>query len=392
MRQKRLASQILDLRIESENKMAQPEDPRQPEVPKSNENEGPIGTVGEESIGLASRWCAYNQTRQRFVSTRIEKAGFSPADLDECLTSLTPGSVGAVWIVPSRYISPASVRAPLDLLYLDRNYRVIDAVESFPISPDSPSSTLAASILVLPADAIASGKISPGDCLIVCTPEKMKQRLHEMAGETNAATRNGDSARDKTDQGAEDELRATFDADRQTSAGKSPGGVPHEPEFPSPVLNAPIPPENTTPFREPGKGKKNWLRRLLWGDPPEPRRTSRESLSWLAVYFFTGGTPVAHAVRDVSLTGLYVLTEERWYLGTLIRMTLTDRRDPSADRSITLNAKVVRWGADGVGLEFVLQDDKTLDACMTGTPDERFVQVSKVKVEEFLRRIKSGTR
>jgi len=36
-------------------------------------------------------------------------------------------------------------------------------------------------------------------------------------------------------------------------------------------------------------------------------------------------------------------------------MTLTDRREPTVERSITVNACVVRWGNDGVGLQFVLQ-------------------------------------
>ena len=73
-------------------------------------------------------------------------------------------------------------------------------------------------------------------------------------------------------------------------------------------------------------------------------------------HFFTGGAPVAHEIRDVSSTGLYVITTERWYPGTIIRMTLSkpDVGQPPAERSITIQAESMRWGNDGVGLRFVL--------------------------------------
>jgi hypothetical protein len=52
---------------------------------------------------------------------------------------------------------------------------------------------------------------------------------------------------------------------------------------------------------------------------------------------------------------MYVVTEERWYLGTQVRITLTKTLEdgPRAGRSITVMATAVRWGNDGVGLEFV---------------------------------------
>jgi hypothetical protein len=70
---------------------------------------------------------------------------------------------------------------------------------------------------------------------------------------------------------------------------------------------------------------------------------------------------LAHRIRDISSTGLYLLTEQRWYPGTLVRLLL--QRDGVAetdpDRSITVNAKVVRSGTDGVGLTLVLPDKQT---------------------------------
>jgi len=39
-------------------------------------------------------------------------------------------------------------------------------------------------------------------------------------------------------------------------------------------------------------------------------------------------------VRDISPTGMFIVTEERWYWcpsGTVIRVTLTDRHNPTRD-------------------------------------------------------------
>jgi hypothetical protein len=52
---------------------------------------------------------------------------------------------------------------------------------------------------------------------------------------------------------------------------------------------------------------------------------------------------------------MYVVTEERWYPGTQIRITLTKTLEDGsrAGQSITVMATAVRSGNDGVGLEFV---------------------------------------
>ena len=67
-----------------------------------------------------------------------------------------------------------------------------------------------------------------------------------------------------------------------------------------------------------------------------------------------------HSIRDISSTGLFLVTEERWYPGTVVMMTLQKRGEPvdSPDRSIAVQSRAVRWGEDGVGLQFVLPDPK----------------------------------
>jgi hypothetical protein len=100
---------------------------------------------------------------------------------------------------------------------------------------------------------------------------------------------------------------------------------------------------------------KNWLKRW-WS--PDPRKAPREAVSGLAAYYWTGAAPVPHRIRDISATGLYLVTEERWYPGTLVLMTLqrTDCGEETKERSIYVHSRAVRWGNDGVGLQFILPD------------------------------------
>jgi PilZ domain len=103
--------------------------------------------------------------------------------------------------------------------------------------------------------------------------------------------------------------------------------------------------------------KRSWLERWLFPDTSDQDKRSgaRKPAPGLVAHFWTGGPPKSQPVRDISATGMYVVTEERWYLGTQIRITLTKTLDegPRAERSITVMATAVRWGDDGVGLEFV---------------------------------------
>ena len=98
---------------------------------------------------------------------------------------------------------------------------------------------------------------------------------------------------------------------------------------------------------------KNWFEELMAGNQ---RRPQRYVAPRLVAYFFDGGTPVAHCIRDVSSSGMYLLTTQRWYPGTLVTMTLqrTEKDEAGVRQSITVQARVMRSGEDGVGLRFVV--------------------------------------
>ena len=134
------------------------------------------------------------------------------------------------------------------------------------------------------------------------------------------------------------------------------------------------------------------MQRLLRHRDPDERRVSeRLSVPGLVAYFFTGGAPAPHGIRDISSDGIYVVTDERWYLGTVIRITLTDQREPSFEKSFTLNARVVRWGNDGVGLKFVVEDEKGRRKGRMPTEELQAEAVKKTLVEQYLVQLRTCT-
>ena len=97
---------------------------------------------------------------------------------------------------------------------------------------------------------------------------------------------------------------------------------------------------------------KRWIE---WLFSEDRRRATRYQSLPLVAYYWDGAEPEAHGVLDASLTGLYLLTKQRWYPGTVVTMTLQRTHAAATDpeRSIAVNAKVVRSDADGVGLAFL---------------------------------------
>ena len=92
----------------------------------------------------------------------------------------------------------------------------------------------------------------------------------------------------------------------------------------------------------------------------DKRKAGRRPAPTLGAYYWTNSSPEEHEIRDISETGLYLVTEERWYPGTVVMVTLQrkDLPENSPGRTLAVHSKAVRWGEDGVGLEFVPFDSK----------------------------------
>jgi hypothetical protein len=85
----------------------------------------------------------------------------------------------------------------------------------------------------------------------------------------------------------------------------------------------------------------------------------------LVAYYWDGAAPMSHTIQNISLTGFYLVTAERWLPGTMVTMTL-QRTDIALGHSgtkthIAVLSKVVRHDEEGVGFTFVPLDGHSGD-------------------------------
>ncbi|HUD56091.1 MAG TPA: PilZ domain-containing protein [Terracidiphilus sp.] len=276
-----------------------------------------------------------------------------------------------LWMIPYRGILPAHVHSPVDLVYLDSNYRVIQEIESFLTSTVEPLKDEAASALVLPAHTIYSSQTQPGDQMVICVADEMERRLERLSGSI-ASMSNSQSVV----------------ATKEKHSGN--GSSAHAPlQIRSASRQTTDQGKDTMDNLGLKTGKRGsllgWIQNWLSSDR---RRAPRQPLPGLVAYYWTGSTPRAYQIADISSSGFYVLTEERWFPGTMVLMTLqrTDSAGKNLDDSIAVQSRVVRWGSDGLGLAFVLS--KAVDPNSGESMREN--GADKKMLERFLERLKDS--
>jgi hypothetical protein len=126
------------------------------------------------------------------------------------------------------------------------------------------------------------------------------------------------------------------------------------------------------------KELSTWVGTVL---SPHKRRSTRFVKPPLAVYYWTGDQPEPREIANISSSGLYLLTDERWYPGTRVSMTLqrTDLDNKARKEWISVDVRIVRYGADGVGGAFLFSDSGTQgfansDNCADKKTLERFIK------------------
>jgi hypothetical protein len=260
--------------------------------------------------------------------------------LKDLIETLALNSSEGLWIMPFRGIPATGMRTPLDLIYLDPDGIVIDIEESFLLARDVPWNPLAASVLALPCHTVYSSQTQPGDRILIHTAGEMVLRLERLSNPTMHSL------------GGAALLRETplwsggpgiLELQDRSKSRHTPSVQQYEVGLIEP---------RTRTFKPP----KNWLERWWF---PDPRRAPREPVNDLAAYYWTGAPPTPHRIRDINSCGLYLVTEERWYPGTLVLMTLQRTKcgeSKNIEHSIHVYTRAVRWDKDGVGFQFVLND------------------------------------
>ncbi len=97
-----------------------------------------------------------------------------------------------------------------------------------------------------------------------------------------------------------------------------------------------------------GQWLKTWISNL------KDRRESKRMSLPLVAYYWNGSTPQAYQVRCVSQTGAYIVTSDRWYMGTVLQLTVHygDGSVPGSPCQV-VRAKLVRFGPEGFAVRFM---------------------------------------
>jgi len=128
--------------------------------------------------------CAYNMSRGCRVSSKVTASdcGNEPFKLMKMmLDGLAKDPEGGFWLNRLSH-SPQIVRLfPFDFVYLDSEFKIVQAVE-LPAEALLPRfHPSAASALILPINSLSSSGTVEGDRLVVCTEEELEHRIAESA-------------------------------------------------------------------------------------------------------------------------------------------------------------------------------------------------------------------
>ncbi len=126
-------------------------------------------------------YCVYNQTRECFLSLGVTPADTTLLRLKGLIGRMKLRFDEGLWVVPSVGVHTIGVLFPVDLIYLNDRYCVIEMVEHFPRFRIAPIRPHAASVLELPTHTLYSSQTQTGDQLLICTVEEMADRLSSAA-------------------------------------------------------------------------------------------------------------------------------------------------------------------------------------------------------------------
>jgi uncharacterized protein len=110
---------------------------------------------------------AFNQTRKRFLATRLAVAQTHWSRLRGLLgvSENDFRNGGGLWIRPCRGVHTLAMRFPIDVVYLDRAGIVVHLVHDLHPWRFSPIRMQAASVLELPSHTVARTETALGDAI-----------------------------------------------------------------------------------------------------------------------------------------------------------------------------------------------------------------------------------
>jgi len=143
------------------------------------------------------------------------------------------------------------------------------------------------------------------------------------------------------------------------------------------------------------KSLRSWFEKsFLQPDPSRPR-AERRAVPGLEAIHWTGSSPGLDLVRNISASGMYLVTRERWPEGEInpVRLVYPELSDDTAENQVTVETRAVRWGADGMGLTFLLPESMDLWLWKTDgliEPEDILTEFRLSRALSFFRRICPG--
>ena len=132
----------------------------------------------------------------------------------------------------------------------------------------------------------------------------------------------------------------------------------------------------------------------------ERRRAERRNSPSLSAYHWKGSLPRQNSVRDISATGAFLVTQDRWEPGEIIALSLQRSGPIEKENSFSVKAQAVRWDDNGVAISFVLPPGADLrlwqsplkSAAEQNEPEDIVREFRVAQAISFLSRISPETR
>jgi hypothetical protein len=278
----------------------------------------------------SEKLCVCDRTRENLIGTKLDFVDTVHLPFVALVKSLSNVPETGLWLNHFRGIPKGPRLSRFDVIYLDERATVLSCVENFTEVEFKLLEQEAASAVILAAHSLAKVNVQPGDQLRVCRAGKV------LAGFPD----NGETP-----------------ADTQICIREGMAGAAcREKQRGEASLNTN---DVAAPATEISNQKLSLKQKFLFWLFPKPddgdrRRGKRLPAANLVAYYWTGGAPQAYKLAEISQSGLYLFTEERWLPGTRIVMTLQRESDPTETEEISrVESEVVRWGEDGVAFRFV---------------------------------------
>ncbi len=137
---------------------------------------------------------------------------------------------------------------------------------------------------------------------------------------------------------------------------------------------------------------RSWFEKTFPQAEAQRPRAERRPVPGLEAVHWTGSSPGLDIVKNISATGMYLVTRERWPEGEVnpVRLVYQELADDAPDNQVTLQTKAVRWGEDGMGLTFILPECMDLWLWKTDDlikPEDILSEFRLSRSLAFLRRI-----